>query len=234
MLRLPGTLILSACIGALFAVGAGSAAETKQGTFEVRVRGEITKMWTYVQNNPETECEIRRSYKGRETFTFRTRSPTRVLVRSRADGSIALGALLRNISGTYAQTGTRSERSTNPACPTPVRYSTRCSPPGRSATEGGTMSVASPRKGVLRLAKLRLPIRLPRALSACEPREVAELPTRAEVASARAQAKDVFDAKARAVEFDAAASETTTFSGGDTGTATVNVSWTVSFEPVSS
>ncbi len=93
--------------------------------------------------------------------------------------------------------------------------------------------MSAPRKGVVQLAKLRLQIRLPRALSACEPREVAELPTRVEVASARADAKDVFDAKARAVEFDAGASETTTFSGGDSGNATVNVSWTVSFEPVS-
>jgi hypothetical protein len=45
-------------------------------------------------------------------------------------------------------------------------------------------------------------------------------------------AKDVFDAKARVVELDAAARETTTFSGGDSGTATVNVTWTVSFEPL--
>jgi hypothetical protein len=52
------------------------------------------------------------------------------------------------------------------------------------------------------------------------------------VASARAVARDVFDPKARTVEFDAGASETTTFSGGDTGRATVDVSWTISFEPV--
>ena len=95
------------------------------------------------------------------------------------------------------------------------------------------MSVAAPRKGVIQLAKLRLAIRLPRALSACEPRGVAELPTRVEVATARAGAADIFDAKARAVELDAGASEATTFSGGDSGNATVNVSWTVSFEPVS-
>lgn len=233
MLRPSGTLILCACLGALFAVGAGSAAETKQGFFDVRVRGEVTKGWTYVQNNPETECEVRRSYKGRETFTFRSRRPTRVLAKSRADGSIALGALLRNISGTYVQTGTRSDRSTNPACKTPVAYSARCSPPRKVATRGGTISVSASSKGVIQLAKLRLQIRLPRALSVCEPREVAELPTRAEVASARALAKDVFDAKARAVEFDAGATETTTFSGGDSGKATVNVNWTVSFEPVS-
>jgi hypothetical protein len=85
---------------------------------------------------------------------------------------------------------------------------------------------------VIQLAKLRLPIRLPRALSACEPRAVAALPTRVEVARARAGAEDVFDPKARAVELDAGASETTTFSGGDTGNATVDVRWTVSFEPV--
>jgi hypothetical protein len=86
---------------------------------------------------------------------------------------------------------------------------------------------------VIQLAKLRLPIRLPRALSTCEPREVAKLPTRAEVATARAGATDVFDANARAVELDATATETTTFSGGDSGRVVLNVSWTVSFEPVS-
>lgn len=230
-MRPSGTLILCACLGALFVVGAGSAAQTETGYFDVRVRGEITKGWTYVQNNPQTECEIRRSYLGRETFTFRSRRPTRVLVRSRADGSIGLGALLRNISGTYVQRGIRSDRSTNPACETPIEYSTRCSPPQRVAKRGGTTSVSA-RKGVIQLAKLRLQIRLPRALSACEPRAVAQLPTRVELARARADAKDVFDAKARAVEFDVGASESTTFSGGDSGKATVKVSWTVSFEPV--
>jgi hypothetical protein len=232
VLRLSGTIIVSACIGALLVVAAGSAADAKRGYFDVRVRGEITKRWSYVQNNPETDCEVRRTYRGRETFTFRSRRPTRVLIRSRADGSVALGALLRNISGTYLQTGSRADRSTNPACKNPVSYSTRCSPPRKTANRGGTMSVAAPRKGVIQLGKLRLAIRLPRALSACEPRSVAQLPTRAEVASARALAKDIFDPGARAVELDAGASETTTFSGGDTGQATVDVSWTVSFEPV--
>jgi hypothetical protein len=233
VLRPSGTLLLSACIGALFAVGAGSAAETKAGYFDVRVRGKITKRWSYVQNNPDTECEVRRNYRGSETFTFRSRRPTRILVRSRPDGRLVLGAMLRNIAGTYVQTGSRADRSMSADCPTPVAYSTRCSPPRKTANRGGTLSVAAPRRRVIRLAKLRLPIRLPRALSACEPRAVAALPTRVEVASARADADDVFDVKAREVELDAGANEVTTFSGGDTGRATVNVSWTVSFEAVS-
>jgi hypothetical protein len=224
--------VLTACLGALLLVGAGNAAESRQGYFDVRVRGEITKRWTYVENNPDTECQVRRTFRGRETFAFRSRRSTRVLVGTRADGSLILSAMLGNISGTYVQTGTRSDRSLSAACPNPVAYSTRCSPPRKVANRGGTMSVSAPRKGVIRLAKLRLALRLPRALSACEPRAVATLPTRAEVASARAAAKDIFDPKARTVELDAGASETTTFSGGDTGRATVAVSWTVSFEPV--
>ena len=70
------------------------------------------------------------------------------------------------------------------------------------------------------------------ALSACEPKAVANLPTRTEIAAARVSAADVFDKQARAVEFETGASETSTFSGGDTGRAVVDVSWTVSFEPV--
>jgi hypothetical protein len=232
VLRPSGTLLLGACLGALFVVGAGSAAQTQSGFFDVRVRGEITKHWSYVQNNPQTECQVRRTYKGTETFTFRSRRPTRVMVRSRTNGSVALGSLLRAISGTYVQTGIRTDRSLAAACPKPVAYSTSCKPPRKTANRGGTLSVSAPRKGVIQLAKLRLQIRLPRALSACEPQAVATLPTRVEVASARAGAKDVFDANARTVEFDAGASETTTFSGGDSGRATVDVSWTVSFEPV--
>lgn len=232
MLRPSGTLLLGACLGALFAVGAGSAAQTQSGYFDVRVRGEITKRWSYVENNPQTECAVRRTYRGSETFTFRSRRPTRVLVRSGANGRVVLGARLRAISGTYVQSGFRTDRSTAASCPKPVAYSTGCKPPRKSANRGGTLSVGAPRRGVIQLAKLRLQIRLPRALSACEPREVAALPTRVEVASARADAKDVFDAKASAVELDAGASETTTFSGGDSGRATVNVRWTVSFEPV--
>ena len=232
VLRPSGTLLLAACLGALLAVGAGSAAEPQRGFFDISVRGEITKRWSYVQNNPQTECEVRRTYRGSETFTFRSRRPTRVLVRSRANGSLVLGAMLRHISGTYVQRGTRADRSTNPACPTPVAYSTRCSPPRRTAGRGGTISVSAPRKGVLELAKLRLPIRLPRALSACESRAVAALPTRVELVTVKAGAKDVFDAQAREVEFGAGAVETTSFSGGDTGSATVDVDWTVSFETV--
>jgi hypothetical protein len=61
---------------------------------------------------------------------------------------------------------------------------------------------------------------------------VAAVSTRAELATARANARDVFDQRARAVELETGATETTTFSGGDTGRATVDVTWTVSFEPV--
>ena len=224
-------LLTCACLGALFAVAAGYAAESRQGYFDVRVRGEITKRWGYVENNPHTDCQVRRTFRGRETFTFRSRRPTRVFVRTGADGSVVLGALLRNISGTFVQTGTRADRSMS-ACDKPVSYSTRCAPPKRVANKGGTISVSAPRKGVIQLRKLRLAMRLPRALSACEPRGVAALPTRVEVASARALEKDVFDPNARAVDLDAGASESTTFSGGDSGRATVDVSWTVSFEPV--
>ncbi len=219
-------------MSAALAVGAGKAADRRQGFFDVSVRGEITKHWTYVENNPETECAVRRRYGGRETFTFRSRRPTRVLIRTRADGSLALGAMLKHISGSYLQTGTRSDRSTRAPCTTPVSYSTRCRPPRKVAGKGGTISVTAPKKGVLQLGKLRLAIRLPRAVSACEPRAVAQLPTTVEAASARAGADDVFDKQARAVEFDTGASETTTFSGGDSGRAIVDVTWTVSFEPV--
>jgi hypothetical protein len=234
VLRPSGTLLLCALLSAVLAAGAGSAADQKQGFFDVRVRGDIIKRWTYVENNPDTECAVRRKYAGRETFTFRSTRPTRILIRTRANGSLALGALLKHISGSYLQTGTRNDRSTSPTCRTPVSYSTRCKPPRKVANKGGTISVTAPKKGIVQLAKLRLAIRLPRALSACEPREVAQLPTKVEVASARAGAADVFDELARAVEFDAGASETTTFSGGDSGRAVVNVTWTVSFEPVGS
>ena len=232
-MRPSGTLLLTAFLGALFAVSTSAAAEPQRGFFDVTVRGTIVKQWTYVENNPDTACEVRRNYKGRETFTFRSTRPTRILVRSRADGSLVLGALLRSIAGTYAQAGTRRDRSTNTTCRSPVAHSTSCAAPRKSATRGGTISVSAPRKGVIQLAKLRLPIRLPRALSACEPRGVAQLPTRVEVASARVLAPDLFDGKARAVELDSGATETTPFSGGDSGRAVVNVSWTVSFEPVS-
>jgi hypothetical protein len=230
----PTSIILPTCVclGALFAAAAGSAAESREGLFDVRVRGEITKRWAYVENNPDTDCRVRRTFRGRETFTFRSRRPTRVLVRTRADGSVVLGALLRNISGSFVQTGTRADRSLSATCDKPVFYSTRCAPPKRVANRGGTIGLSAPRKGVIQLRKLRLAMRLPRALSACEPRGVAALPTRVEVASAQALAKDVFDPKARAVDLDAGASESTTFSGGDTGQATVDVAWTVSFERV--
>src|SRR5215210_8478502 len=228
-MRVSGTLLLSTCLGASIAVGAGAAAETKQGFFDIRVRGEITKRWSYVENNPDTECDVRRTFRGTETFTFRSRRATRVLVRSRADAGLALGAMLRNISGAYVQTGRRADRSLNPGCRNPVALSTRCSPPKRVANRGGTLSISAPRKGVIRLAKLRLAIRVPRALSVCEPRAVATLPAPVEIARVRADANDVFDLKARKVEFAGGASETTSFSGGDTGDATVEVSWTVSF-----
>ena len=234
MLRPSGTLPLLALVSALLAAGTGNAAQpgSERGYFDVTVRGKIVKRWTFVENNPNTACAVRRRYTGREEFTIRSRRATRVLVRGRADGRLVLGAILRHLAGTYRQTGTRSDRSTSSACPTPVSYSTRCRPPRRAVNSGGTIGVSAPRKGTVRLAKLRLPIRLPRALSACEPKAVANLPTRTEIAAARVSAADVFDKQARAVEFETGASETSTFSGGDTGRAVVDVSWTVSFEPV--
>jgi hypothetical protein len=108
VLRLPGILLIPACLGALLVAGAGRAADGKRGFFDIRVRGEITKRWTYVENKPDTECEVRRTFRGRETFSFRSRRPTRVLIRSRADASLVLGAMLWNISGMYVQSGSRS------------------------------------------------------------------------------------------------------------------------------
>lgn len=233
-MRPSGTLLLLVLVSAFLAVGAGNGAQRlpERGFFDVTVRGKIVKHWTYVENNPTTECAVRRRYTGREEFTFRSRRPTRVLVRSAADGRLVLGAMLRHIAGTYRQTGTRSDRSTSTDCPVPVSYSTRCRPPGRAVDSGGTISVSAPRKGIVRLSKLRLPIRLPRALSACEPKAVANLPTRAEIAAARVRPTDVFDEEARAVEFETGASETSTFAGEDSGRAVVDVSWTVAFEAV--
>ena len=148
MLRPSGTLLLLALVGALLAAGAVDAAEPPARFFDVTVWGTIVKRWTYVENNPDTECAVRSRFAGREELTFRSRRPTRVLVRSRADGRLVLGALLRHLAGTYRQTGTRSDRSTSPECPTPVSYSTRCAPPRRTVSTGGAISVSSPAKMV--------------------------------------------------------------------------------------
>jgi hypothetical protein len=91
VLRPSGTLLFVALVSAFLAVNAGSAAEPQRGSFDVTVHGKITKRWTYVENNPDTECAVRRRYGGREEFTFRSRRPTRVLIRSRVDGRLVLG-----------------------------------------------------------------------------------------------------------------------------------------------
>lgn len=233
MLRPPDILVLLVCLGSMLVVGAASAAEPRVGSFEVSVRGEIVKRWSYVAYNPQTECATRRSYSGRETSTFRSRRPTRILIRARADGRLVLGALLRSLSGTHVETGTRSDRSTAEDCPTPVAYTTRCAP-RRAGRAGGSVALTAPRRGILQLQNLRLQIRLPRSPTACQPRAVSRVPMRVTLARARALASDVFDPKARAVELEAQAAETTTFSGGDSGRVIVTTRWTVTFEPVAS
>jgi hypothetical protein len=219
------------CLGAACVVGAAGAAEPRSGTFQVSVRGEIVRQWSYVQHNPDTECAVRRTYAGRETSTFRSSRPTRVLIRTRADGRLVLGALLRSLSSSHVESGTRSDRSTAEDCPIPVAYTTRCTP-RRANGAGGTVTLTAPRRGILQLRNLRLAIRLPRAPTACQPRAVFRLPFRVTLARARALASDVFDPRARAVELEAEATETTTFSGGDSGRAMVTTRWTLTFEPV--
>ena len=223
MLRPSGTLLLVAALGAALVVSAAAAAEPPSGHFDVRVHGSIVKRWTYVEHNPGTECEVRRTYTGIQRITFRSRRPTRVLIRSRADGRLVLGALLRAIAGTGVLTGGRTERSTSPECTVPVARTTRCAPQRR--TSNGTIGLTAPRRNQLRLGGLRTP----RAASACLPRPVAGLPLRLEAASIRVAAADVLDERARSVEFQAGATETTTFSGGDSGRATVDVTLTLSF-----
>jgi hypothetical protein len=231
VLRPPDILLLLVCLGAAFVAGAASAAEPRSGYFQVSVRGEVVRQWSYVEYNPDTECAVRRSYAGRETSTFRSRRPTRILIRTRADGRLVLGALLRSLSGTHVESGTRSERSTAEDCPTPVAYMTRCAP-RRAGSPAGTVALTAPRRGIVQLKNLRLPVRLPRAPTACRPRAVVRLPMRVTLARARAHASDVFDPRARAVELEAQATETTTFSGGDSGRAMVTTRWTLTFDPV--
>lgn len=231
MLRPPDILVPLACLGAALVVSAASAAAPRTGYFQVSVRGQIVRQWSYIAYSPDTECAVRRTYAGRETSAFRSRRPTRILIRTRADGRLVLGALLRSLSGTHVVTGTRSDRSTAEDCPTPVAYTTRCAP-RRASGAGGTVALTAPRRGVLQLKNLRLPIRLPRAPTACQPRAVFRLPSRVNLARARALASDVFDPRARAVELEAQATETTTFSGGDSGRAIVTTRWTLTFEPV--
>jgi hypothetical protein len=226
VLRPSGTLLVLAALGTALVVSAAAAAERPSGRFDVRIHGSITKRWTYVEHNPGTECELRRTYTGREVLTFRSRRPTRVLIRSSADGRLVLGALLRRIAGTGVLTGARTDRSTNPGCSAPVARTIRCAPQRR--TTDGTIKLTAPRRKVVRLGGLRAP----RVASACLPRPVAGLPMRLEAASIRAGAADVLNERARSVEFQSGATETTTFSGGDSGRAIVDVTLTLAFEPV--
>jgi hypothetical protein len=226
VLRPSGTLLLLAALGLALVVCAAAAAERPSGRYDVRVHGSIVKRWTYAEHNPGTACEVRRTSTGRQAFTFRSRRPTRVLIRSRADGRLVLGALLRAIAGTSVLTGGRTDRSTDQDCSVPVAHTIRCS--SRRRTANGTIRLTAPRRHLLRLGGLRTPP----AAGACLPRPVAGLPLRLEAASIRAGAADVLDERARSVEFQAGATVTTTFSGGDSGRAIVDVTLTLAFERV--
>jgi hypothetical protein len=225
-----GVLALFACLLAA-AAGSAYAAKPKQAVFEVTLTATLTKQWTFTRINSEEACTRTTRGTGRWQAKLSTRSAGRVKAIAAAGGRIRFsGSMLRALAGSATRSGSMSVAATGPPPCERVSRSARCGQERRSF-RGGSTSLGSPRKGILRLGRLRGAEAIRSFRSACleEPGDIRTIRTDLPLASGPLDSSDVFDPGVRRWFVTGDTDQVTTIEGDIDGRVTERVQWRVNF-----
>jgi hypothetical protein len=225
-----GVFAFFVCILAV-AGGSAYAAKPRQAAFEVTLSATLTKQWTFTRVESEGECTRTTRGIGRWQAKVSTRDAGRIRAIALAGGRVrfsrsALGAL----AGSAIQSGSMSTAAEGPAPCERVTRTARCGQQRRSF-RGGSTSVGSPRKGVLRLGRLRGAGAIRSFRSTCpeEPAGIRTIRTDLPLAAGPLDASDVFDSSVRRWFVTGDTNQVTTIEGDIDGRVTERVQWRINF-----
>jgi hypothetical protein len=226
-----GALALFACLLAM-AAGAAYAAKPRQAVFKVTLTATLTKTWTFTRiESFEADCMRTTRGVGRWEAKLSTRSAGRVRVLAAGAGKVRFsGATLRTLTGAASRSGSMTIRATGlPPCERLSR-SRRCGPERRTF-RGGSTALASPRKGVLKLGRLRGADAIRSFRSTCleEPIEIRAIRTDLPLATGPLDAADVFSRNVSRWFISGDSEQVISLEGDVDGRVTERVRWTLNF-----
>jgi hypothetical protein len=228
-----GVLALFVCVLAV-AGGSAYAARPKQAVFEVTLTAKLTKQWTFTRIDSEEECTRTTRGSGRWQSKLSTRSAGRVRAIAVAGGRVRFsGSVLTALAGSATRSGSMSTVATGPPPCERDSRSARCDQERRSFRRGST-SLGSPRRGILRLGRLRGAEGIRTFRSSCleEPGDIRTIRTDLPLASGPLDASDVFDRRVRRWFVTGDTDQVTTIEGDLDGRVTERVQWRVNFTRV--
>lgn len=216
--------------------GAANAAKPRQAVFKVTLTGALTKTWTFTRiETSEPDCTRTIRGVGRWEARLSTRSAGRVRAIAAGAGKVRFsGATLRTLTGAAARSGSMTITATGlPPCERFSR-SRRCAPERRTF-RGGSTALTSPRKGVLKLTRLRGADAIRSFPSTCleEPSEIRAIRTDLPLASGPLDAADVFGRDVPRWFISGDTEQVTSLEGDVDGRVTERVRWTLNFTRLS-
>jgi len=216
----------------VLAGGAAYAAKPRQAVFKVTLTGTLTKTWTFTRiQSSEADCTRTTRGVGRWEAKLSTRRAGRVRAIAAGAGKVRFsGATLRTLAGVAARSGLMTITATGlPPCKRLSR-SVRCQPERRTFS-GGSTALTSPRKGVLKLGRLRGADAIRSFRSTCleVPSEIRTIRTDLPLASGPLDAVDVFAREVPRWFISGDTEQVTSLEGDVEGRVTERVRWTLNF-----
>jgi hypothetical protein len=230
LLRL-GVWALCACLLAV-AGGSAYAAESREAVFRVTLTGTLTKKWSFARiEESETDCVRTTRGVGRWQTKLSTRAPARMRAIAAGSGRVRFsGAVVAALAGTASRSGSMTTTAGGPAPCERLSRSVRCGQERRTFRRGST-TVASPRKGILQLGRLRRADSIRSFRSTCleEPSDIRAVRTDLPPATGPLDSADVFDRNVARWFVTGDTEQVTTIEGDVDGRVTERVRWTLTF-----
>lgn len=227
---------VSAPLVCLLALAGGSAyaAKPKQAVFRVTLTATLTKQWTYVRDESEGDCTRSTRGVGRWQANLSTRRAGIVRAIAAGGGRVRFSGAVRGLVGTATRSGSMTTSAGGPPPCERVSRQARCGQQ-RKRFRGGSTSLASPRKRVLGLGRLRGAEAIRSFSSTCleEPNDIRTIRTDLPLATGPLDAGDFFDPNVRRWFVTGDAEQVTTIESEVDGRVTERVRWRVNFTRVS-
>jgi len=230
LLRL-GVWALLACL--LASAGTSAyAAEQKQALFKVTLSATLTKEWTFTRiEESETDCVRTTRGSGRWQTKLSSKTAARMRAIAVSNGRVRFsGAVVAALAGTAARSGLMTTIAGGPAPCERFSRTARCGQERRTFRRASA-SVASPRRGILRLGRLRGADSIRSFRSTCleEPSDIRAIRTDLPLATGPLDSRDVFDPNVPRWFVTGDTEQVTTLEGEIDGRVTERVRWTLNF-----
>jgi hypothetical protein len=208
------------------------AAEQQRAVFKVTLSATLTKEWKFTQvEESETDCVRRTRGSGRWQTKLSSKTPARMRAIAAGNGRVRFsGAVVAALAGAATRSGLMTTTAGGGAPCDRFSRSVRCSKERRSFRRAST-SVASPRRGILQLGRLRGADSIRSFHSTClgEPSDIRAIRTDLPLAPGPLDSRDVFQPDVPRWFVTGDAERVTTLEGEIDGRVKDRVRWRLKF-----